>query len=83
LRRLGAAILLDAVAANAAPVRLAFRWRPALRDPDDDMVLETAANGQAEAIVTFNKRDFTAIAGRFGMAVLSPGEALRTLERGR
>ena len=75
--------VLDAVAAVAEPVRLAFHWRPALRDPDDDMVLEAAANGQAEAIVTFNKRDFAAVSERFGVEVLSPGEALRKLEIGR
>ncbi len=75
-------ILLDAVAAVAEPVRLAFLWRPALRDPDDDMVLETAANGRADAIVTFNKRDFAPIAGRFGVKVLSPGEGWGRLEMG-
>jgi putative PIN family toxin of toxin-antitoxin system len=75
--------VLDTVAATAEPVRLAFHWRPTLRDPDDDMVLETAANGRADAIVTFNKRDFTPIAERFGVEVLSPGEALRKLEIGR
>jgi predicted nucleic acid-binding protein len=51
-------VLLDAVASVGAPVRLAFLWRPTLRDPDDDMVLEAAVNGQADAIVTFNRRDF-------------------------
>ncbi len=40
-------VILDAVAA-AEPVRLAFLWRPAVRDPDDNMVLETAANRRAE-----------------------------------
>lgn len=73
-------VLLDAIAATAQPVRLAFLWRPSLRDPDDDMVLETAVNGQADAIVTFNQRDFSAVVGRFGMALWSPGEALRRLE---
>ncbi|RDJ21948.1 putative toxin-antitoxin system toxin component, PIN family [Bosea caraganae] len=72
--------LLDAVAAVARPVRLAFLWRPGLRDPDDDMVLETAVNGQADAIVTFNLRDFGKVAERFGIAVLTPGEALRRVE---
>jgi predicted nucleic acid-binding protein len=74
--------VLDAVAATAEPVRLAFLWRPTLRDADDDMVLETAANGRADAIVTFNKRDFARVAERFGVEVLAPGEALRRLETG-
>lgn len=73
-------VLLDAVAATAEPVRLAFLWRPAVRDPDDDMVLEAAVNGQADAIVTFNVRDFGNAAERFGIAVLPPGGAVRRLE---
>jgi putative PIN family toxin of toxin-antitoxin system len=73
-------VVLDAVAATAIPVRLSYLWRPALRDPDDDMVLETAVHGQAQAIVTFNKRDFMPIAARFGVAVLAPGEAFLKLE---
>ena len=72
--------LLDAVAAVAEPVRLAFLWRPAVPDPDDDMVLEAAVNGQADAIVTFNVRDFGNAAERFGIEVLAPGKALRRLE---
>jgi len=73
-------ILLDAIAAVAEPVRLAFLWRPVARDPDDDMVLEAAVNGRADAIVTFNLRDFRGAAQRFGIAVLSPGAALRRWE---
>ncbi|WP_245525750.1 PIN domain-containing protein [Mesorhizobium sp. M00.F.Ca.ET.216.01.1.1] len=67
--------------AVAEPVRLVFLWRPAVRDPEDDMVLEAAVNGRADAIVTFNLRDFGKVAERFGIMVLSPGEALRQLER--
>ena len=52
--------MLDAVAFVAEPVRLTFLWRPGLRDADDDMVLEAAVNGQADAIVTFNHLDFRA-----------------------
>jgi putative PIN family toxin of toxin-antitoxin system len=73
-------VILDAVAAAAEPVRLAFLWRPAVRDPYDDMVLETAANGRADAIVTFNTCDFATVAERFGVRVLSPGDALKLLE---
>lgn len=73
-------VLLDAVAAVGEPVRLAFLWRPALRDPDDDMVLEAAVNGRADPIVTFNVRDFREVAVRFGVKVLAPGEAWKALE---
>jgi putative PIN family toxin of toxin-antitoxin system len=69
--------VLDDLAAVARPVRLAFRWRPTLSDPDDDMVLETAINGGASAIVTFNRRDF--VSGTIGLscAVISPARALQ------
>ena len=73
--------LLDAVAAVAERVRLAFLWRPLLPDIDDDMVLETAANGRADGIVTFNRRDFVLATQQFGIAVLSPAEALSRLEK--
>jgi putative PIN family toxin of toxin-antitoxin system len=73
-------VLLDAVAAMAQPVRLAFLWRPAVRDPDDDMVLEAAVNGRADAIVTFNIRDFDKAAEHFGVEVVLPREAVRRME---
>lgn len=73
--------LLDAVAALAEPVQLAFLWRPRLSDADDDMVLETAANGQADGIVTFNLRDFAAASASFGLEVMTPGEAAMRLGR--
>jgi predicted nucleic acid-binding protein len=74
-------MLLDAVAAVAEPVRLDYLWRPTLPDADDDMVLEAAVNGRADGIVTFNLRDFGPSAERFGVAVLSPGEAVTRLEK--
>jgi len=75
--------ILDAVAAVAEPVRLAFHWRPFLRDADDDMVLETAANGRADAIVTMNIRDFAGAIEGFGVEVLAPGKALARMETER
>ena len=73
--------LLDAVAATAEPVKLAYLWRPTLPDVDDDMVLEAAVNGRADGIVTFNLRDFRRAAEQFGILALSPGDAVRHLEK--
>jgi putative PIN family toxin of toxin-antitoxin system len=71
--------VLDVLSLVGKRVTFAFRWRPALPDPNDDMVLETAINGNADAIVTFNERHFNPVAGRFGCQVMRPGEALRML----
>jgi putative PIN family toxin of toxin-antitoxin system len=68
--------LLDALAKVIRPVEIKYLWRPQLRDPDDEMVLEAAINGGADAIVTFNVRDFVAGAVRFGISAITPGEAL-------
>jgi predicted nucleic acid-binding protein len=50
-----------------------------LRDADDDMVLEVAVNGHADAIVTFNRRDFRPATERSGIEVLLPGAAIERL----
>ena len=71
--------VLDDLSAVAKPVRLAFRWRPMLSDPDDDMVLETAINGSADAIVTFNQRDYAAGIKGFNCAAILPATALRQI----
>ena len=71
--------LLDALAAVVMEVYPSYLWRAQLRDPDDDMILEAAINGRADAIVTFNVRDFGMIPQRFGIHVLRPGEALKGL----
>ena len=48
--------VLSALCAVAEPVESRFPWRPQLRDPADEMVFETAVNGNADALVTFNRR---------------------------
>lgn len=73
-------VLLDAFALVAEPIRISYLWRPMLRDPGDDLVLETAVNGRAEIIVTFNRRDFEPAAAGFGVQILSPADAVRLLE---
>jgi putative PIN family toxin of toxin-antitoxin system len=39
-----ALIFVDAVVAMAVPVAVHYRWRPQLRDPADEMVLEAACS---------------------------------------
>ena len=53
-----------------------FLWRPYLKGPKDDMVLEAAVSGQCEYIVTFNTKDFKNIE-KFGIAAITPGDFLR------
>lgn len=72
-------IILDQLAATMQPVDLYFLWRPVLRDSEDDMVLETAVNGGADAIITFNTADFREAPSRFGITVSRPGDLLRRL----
>jgi predicted nucleic acid-binding protein len=75
------ALFLDGLVSAAVPVRLSFRWRPVLGDPADDMVLETAINGSADLLVTFNQRHFAGVDQHFQLRVVSPAEALEHLER--
>lgn len=73
---------LDGVAAMIQPVATHFVWRPQLRDPGDEMVLEAAVHGMADAIVTFNARDFGPAPQRFGVQLLLPRDALAAIQKG-
>jgi putative PIN family toxin of toxin-antitoxin system len=74
-------IFLDAVVAMAEPVKTHFLWRPQLRDPGDEMVLEAAINGRADLLVTFNVRDFGTVPSRFGVELMIPREALERIRQ--
>jgi predicted nucleic acid-binding protein len=68
---------LVATATFTDQVRVYFRYRPQLHDANDEMVLEAAINGRADAIVTHNVRDFLPAARRFGIEVLTPGSIIK------
>ena len=70
---------LAALASSCEAVEVNFQWRPQLSDANDEMVLEAAVNGRADALVTHNVRDFVKGAARFGLRVLRPGELLQEL----
>jgi putative PIN family toxin of toxin-antitoxin system len=71
--------VLNGLAVLTEPVEIYYRWRPQLSDAKDEMVLEAAINGRADAIVTFNTRDFASAAPRFGVRVIRPAEALKEI----
>jgi len=63
---------LAELAALIEPVEVHLQWRPQSRDPNDEMVLEAAINGRADALVTYNVADFAAAAERFRISLLPP-----------
>lgn len=69
--------VLAAFAAAIEPVDVRFVWRPQLSDANDEMVLEAAVNGRADALVTHNISDFAIAAPRFGLKVLQPRDLLK------
>jgi putative PIN family toxin of toxin-antitoxin system len=72
---------LAAFASAAEPVELNFLWRPQLRDPADEMILEAAVNGRAAAVVTHNVDDFRPATTQFGVRTLTPAEFLKELAK--
>ena len=72
---------LSALIAMAERVETHFLWRPQLRDPNDEMVLEAAVNGRADALVTFNLRDYGTAPSQFGVELLLPREAIARIKR--
>jgi putative PIN family toxin of toxin-antitoxin system len=72
-------IFLDALSSVVEEVEAHFLWRGRLRDANDDMVLDAAINGQADAIATFNRRDYGAVPDEFGIAVLAPRDVLKRI----
>ena len=55
-----------------------FLWRPTLRDPDDDFLLELAVECNCDYIVTFNTKDFLN-SSSFGISANTPAEFLRII----
>jgi len=70
--------ILDYLCFEARHCKVHFLWRPCLKDPGDDMVLELAVASEASGIVTFNRRDFKGIEA-WGLKVYSPQEFLTIL----
>lgn len=72
---------LRELAALIEPVELHFRWRPQVHHSNDEMVLEAAINGDADALVTYNISDFSVAGERFDLPVLTPAHLLKKVKR--
>ncbi|MGB8841963.1 MAG: PIN domain-containing protein, partial [Aliidongia sp.] len=75
------AVFFDRLVELVVPIEPWFLWRPQLHDAADEMVLEAAVNGRADALVTFNRRHFLPAAEHFGLPILLPGETLGRLRK--
>ena len=71
--------VLDYICTSARRLEIYYLWRPALRDPGDDLVLEVAVAGECECIVTHNVRDFAG-SERLGVRALRPAVFLIEIE---
>lgn len=63
------------------PVEVHFQWRPQVGDPADEMVLEAAVNGNADAIITYNVADLLPAQERFRIPVLRPADLLEKVKQ--
>lgn len=73
-------VFLNGLARIVEPVEVHFLWRPQLRDPADELVLEAAVNASAQTLLTFNLRHFAKAVERFQLRVEQPGPFLRSLK---
>jgi putative PIN family toxin of toxin-antitoxin system len=67
--------LIDFYCSVGVPHEIFFLWRPFLRDPKDEMILELAVKAGCESIITYNTRDFAGVE-QFGLKLLKPSEFL-------
>jgi len=68
--------ILDFLCSVSDHRQIFYLWRPFLRDPGDDMVLELAVEAETDFILTHNLRDFAG-AEQFDVRVVTPQEFLR------
>lgn len=79
LTKTQAEIFINGLASLIEPIETHYLWRPMLHDPNDEMVLEVAVNGQADALITFNLRDYGKIPTTFGIETIIPSTAIRRI----
>ncbi len=72
-------IISDSLCALGEFQEIYFLWRPYLRDPKDDHVLEVAMASKTKTIITHNIKDFKEIE-KFGLNAILPGKLLEMVK---
>lgn len=70
---------LDYICKNGKKYNIHYLWRPYLKDPKDDFILELAVTSESDFIITYNRKDFNGIE-KFGVKAVTPQEFLKMLE---
>src|SRR4030066_168997 len=70
--------IIDYICRIAKHYKIYYLWRPFLKDPKDDMVLELAVVSNVNHIVTYNSADFKGIE-KFGLRAIKPRDFLREI----
>jgi putative PIN family toxin of toxin-antitoxin system len=63
--------ILDYVCQVSRHHKIHYLWRPFLKDPGDDLILELAVVAEANFIVTYNLKDFVGVE-HFGIQAITP-----------
>ena len=69
---------IDQLCNVAEKYEIYFLWRPILRDPKDDHILELAVASGARYVVTYNRKDFVGL-DKFNVEVVDAKEMLDQL----
>ena len=72
--------ILDYLLSQSKIRKIFYLWRPFLKDPKDDLVLEVAVQSQSQFIITFNKKDFAGCEKYFGIKIVTPQEFWNFME---
>ena len=71
--------ILDAICLMAQHHKVFFAWRPFLKDPNDDLVLELAVAASVPYIITHNVSDFVG-SDKLGVRAMTPSTALKIIK---
>ena len=72
-------VFLDYICKNGQKYNIHYLWRPYLKDPKDDFILELAVTSESDYIITYNLKDFIGVE-KFAVKAITPQEFLKMLE---